>query len=349
MNVTLPAIVSLMALCASTSSPAQSLPQTWNRATDWVPMQNPSPDSHGNLVWFSGHYFGSRGTTSQWDAAWHGWTMMHSSSYYNGADPVTSVALNDFTLYSLWRRYFFVNPMVDFRNTTNEPFLAAVEGTLDLHWAAWMSPEAPLTDAEVFVEHYDRGTGTWTTLAHFDVAKPTNSTIPEHVSIPLTTATVRMDHDDRIRIRLAAKFASATDSRLVLYDRDVTIVRKSLAEAREVERYASPRNPLTLERGRTNRPVLGTTWDPYISDSPTTGQVDLLALGLTKIHATTPFGILLTEPIAVVTAQPRASFQLPIPQDTALAGTVFSAQGASVTAAGGLSLANALDARIGDF
>ena len=57
----------------------------------------------------------------------------------------------------------------------------------------------------------------------------------------------------------------------------------------------------------------------------------------------------MTDPLALVTARPRASFLLAIPDNTALAGISLSTQGAAITAKGGLLMANALDIRVGDF
>jgi hypothetical protein len=122
----------------------------------------------------------------------------------------------------------------------------------------------------------------------------------------------------------------------------------------EIVRLGSPANPQALMAGQTSSTVLGATWDPFI-DHTTFGSgavADFLVVSgaTTNVPIGGPGTLLCNLPfIALYSVAPGASFAVPIPNDCSLSGVVLCAQGASIDAAGGLSLANALDITLGNF
>ncbi len=327
-------------------APAQTLPRIWNRSADWVAMTNPSPDSEGNLVWHIHQRRGCclGGLSTQWDSTWNAWVSGNSSGLYNGAGRVTKTALYHRTLGNYFRRYLAIKPEVWFRNTTGKSFLLKIEGSLSAHWVLGAKPAFP--QATVRIEFLDLSLGSKvTSLFTKTVAKPVGMTTKFAVDIP----TIRIDPGDVVRYTIVAATSTSTESYVALNDTGLRFVRKSQVLATEVVRNASPKNPLVLAGGRTSRPVIDKTWDPYLSNAPATARGTLLAVGASKLTLRTPLGTFLTEPLVVMSGQVGVDFSIPIPNTVALVGLEASVQGAAITATNGIALSNALDVQIGDL
>lgn len=336
----------LLSLTAAATAPSQSLPPVWNRSADWTAKKNPSPDSSGNLVWHCHQRRGCcrGGLSATFDQTWNGWIYSGPGDYYGGG-PISQSRLYHRTLYNLWRRYSIIRPEVWFRNQTSQSFLLKIEGSLGVSWSAAAKPAFPAVTVKIEFMDWSNSNKV-TTLFSTTIAKPGSST---GTSFLVNLPTIRVDPKDTVRYWIAVAKSTSTDSYVSLDDTKLRFVRKSAALATETVRNASPKNPLILSKGRTNRPLIGKTWDPYLTNSPSGATVDLLAIGVTKQHVPTPFGTLLTDLLVILSAQPGKDFVIPIPNNVALAGIVGSAQGAAITNTGTVLLSNALDFRVGDF
>lgn len=122
------------------------------------------------------------------------------------------------------------------------------------------------------------------------------------------------------------------------------------ASYKEEIRAGSPPNPIALMPGQTAPPVIGGTWDPWITPFLPGALLDVLVVGLAPADGIlSPFGTILCFPqIVSSTGPPGVNFAIPIPADCSLVGTALPWQGVSVSATE-LALTNALDVVIGTF
>lgn len=337
----------VVGMTASAAVPSQSLPLVWNRSADWVAKKNPGPDSKGNLVWHVHQRRGCcrGGLSSTWNTTWQGWVYPGATGYYGTAGPVSRSTLYQRTLGNLFRRYLTIRPEVWFRNNTGRSFLLKIDGTLGVSWTAKAKPAFP--SALVKIEFMDWSkSNKVTTLYSSTFAKPGSGS---GTSVTVNIPTFRVDPKDTVRYWISASRSTTTDSYVSLNDTKLRFVRKSKALATETVRNASPKNPLILSKGRTSRPIVGKTWDPYLANSPTGATANLLAIGATRQHIATPFGTLLTDLLVILSGAPGKDFAIAIPSNASLVGIVGSVQGAAVTSTGSILLSNALDIRVGDF
>ena len=119
----------------------------------------------------------------------------------------------------------------------------------------------------------------------------------------------------------------------------------------EVQRSGTPRNRTSLLPGRTQGPVLGGTWDPWVPPASLLPSASLHLLMITPgaANVSTPFGTLLCDlsfPPAILTTAPGPAFAVPIPGDCSLAGLTLTAQGGATDGTSFL-FGNALDITLG--
>ena len=116
----------------------------------------------------------------------------------------------------------------------------------------------------------------------------------------------------------------------------------------ETPRAGDPPNPDALRPGVSSGPVLGAVWDPVIDHATfVPGAVsDLLGISAAALNLPTPAGTLLCAapaPGLTFSTAPGTPFAVAVPADCTLLGAGLCSQGASLDAAGGLALTNALD------
>ena len=121
----------------------------------------------------------------------------------------------------------------------------------------------------------------------------------------------------------------------------------------EVVRVGAPPNPDAFLPGVSGGPVIGETWDPVIDHTTfVPGAIlDVFAISLSAANEPVPpFGTLLCGPSLLVRFRaPGNPFNLPIPDDSTLAGLTLCASGGSFDQAVDFFLTNALDITIGNF
>lgn len=125
--------------------------------------------------------------------------------------------------------------------------------------------------------------------------------------------------------------------------------------ASELIRNGTPPNPVALLPGQTTRPLLGSTWDPWVDHTSfQPGAVlDLLAIDPRggAVDLPTAFGRLLVPinpPTRLLSTAPGSAFLVAVPARCDLMGVQVSAQAASL-GPGGLLLTNSLDIVLGDL
>ena len=126
----------------------------------------------------------------------------------------------------------------------------------------------------------------------------------------------------------------------------------SIVRAQQSVRSGLPPNPNALLPG-TNRPVLGTTWDPRVDHTSfmPAATLDMLAAGWTPTNAASPYGTLLCAlpaPFSRFSA-PGQPFALVIPSNCSLMDVFIYCQGAAIDIHSGIGLTNAIDLRIGSY
>ena len=125
--------------------------------------------------------------------------------------------------------------------------------------------------------------------------------------------------------------------------------------ATEAVRVGTPANASAFLPGQTSGPLLGATWDPRIDHASFAPDAVLDVAFVSSLAINLPLGAagtLLCDPSGALlfeASAPGANFAVPIPDDCGLHGASLCVQGASVTAGGGLALANALDLVLGSF
>ena len=126
--------------------------------------------------------------------------------------------------------------------------------------------------------------------------------------------------------------------------------------ATQTSRVGSPANPAALQGG-TQRPVIGTVWNPSISHASfyTDAPLDVLLVNAgntTPINVPTGFGTLLCNiPAAnfIFFSPAGVPFGIGIPDDCALVGATVCSQGGSLGGSQGIVATNALDLVIGNL
>ncbi len=125
------------------------------------------------------------------------------------------------------------------------------------------------------------------------------------------------------------------------------------APAAQVARAGTPANPLALQGGAGNGPVIGHVFDPVVDHASfmPAATADWLLLALQPVNQATPFGTLLCGTIvgAIPSPAPGRAFSLPVPGNVHLLGATLCVQGLSIDAAANLALTNALDITLGTF
>ena len=118
-------------------------------------------------------------------------------------------------------------------------------------------------------------------------------------------------------------------------------------------RLGSPPNPLALIPDPTHGPVVGLTWQPFISHASFApgALTDVLITSLGATNIPSGFGTLLcdvSKPNLLITVSPGQPFVLPVPELCVLIGFSINCQGASLSLFSN-KLTNAIDATIGTF
>ncbi|MEM7310791.1 MAG: hypothetical protein AAF682_29240 [Planctomycetota bacterium] len=120
--------------------------------------------------------------------------------------------------------------------------------------------------------------------------------------------------------------------------------------ATETVRLGTPANPNALLPGATSGPVIGQIWDPVIAPFLSGAILDFMGISPGTLNLPSPIGTILCNPPAAsltFTSAGGAPFAVPIPPDCGLAGAALCAQGGQLSAAGVISLTNALDIVLG--
>jgi sugar lactone lactonase YvrE len=122
----------------------------------------------------------------------------------------------------------------------------------------------------------------------------------------------------------------------------------------EVVRAGSPPNPLAFQPAPSGPPILGRTWDPYVTPFLSGAVLDF-AINAGPVPLNLPLGSMGTllcalPPLELIQfVPPGLAFSFPIPVDCSLVGAQRCVQGGSVAAGPIIALANALDISIGTY